>query len=161
MPYSTKQKQAAWRLANKAALSAKRKQRYAEHRQREREQMAAYYEKNRPAIIARSIRNNRQWTKENPKRAAELKRSYANVRRYGITPEQYDAMLLAQNGKCAICEEPPRSRMLAIDHDHATASVRELLCTNCNAMLGHARDRASVLNKAIAYLAKHKSRSAA
>jgi Recombination endonuclease VII len=64
--------------------------------------------------------------------------------RYGITEEQYDAMLLAQGNKCAICKKDEATcigngegrRRLAVDHDHATGAVRGLLCTPCNNSLG-------------------------
>lgn len=56
---------------------------------------------------------------------------------YGITPEDYDAMLASQNGVCAICERnDPRGQRLAIDHDHVTGAVRGLLCRACNTALG-------------------------
>lgn len=45
---------------------------------------------------------------------------------------QYDKMLAAQGGKCAICKRPPKSRRLAVDHDHKTGKVRGLLCFRCN-----------------------------
>ena len=44
----------------------------------------------------------------------------------------YDAMLAAQGGVCAICGNPPKTRRLHIDHDHKTGKVRGLLCFQCN-----------------------------
>lgn len=69
-----------------------------------------------------------------------------NVRRHGMTPEEYAQRLTAQGGGCAICGASEsrfpsgRVRRLDIDHDHAccpgTAScgscVRGLLCNGCN-----------------------------
>ena len=56
---------------------------------------------------------------------------------FGITPEQYDEMLLAQGGGCAICGRAcPTGRALAVDHDHETGIVRALLCVTCNRHLG-------------------------
>lgn len=51
---------------------------------------------------------------------------------YDLTPEQYDALLALQGGKCAICRARPKSKRLAVDHDHATGLVRGLLCSRCN-----------------------------
>jgi hypothetical protein len=59
-------------------------------------------------------------------RRAKLQRSF------GITVEQYDRMLRAQDGKCALCRRPPKSIRLAVDHDHRTGRVRGLLCFRCN-----------------------------
>ena len=53
--------------------------------------------------------------------------------KYGITEDEYTAMLEAQEGRCAICN---LERKLVIDHDHKTGKVRGLLCKPCNAMLG-------------------------
>lgn len=76
--------------------------------------------------------------------------------RYGITSEQYAEMLAAQGGRCAICRtESPggRKKMMSVDHCHSSNKVRGLLCTNCNAGLGHFRDDPDLLRAAVAYLA--------
>lgn len=49
---------------------------------------------------------------------------------YGITPAQYDALLRLQGGVCYICQRRPRTKRLAVDHDHKTGEVRGLLCAN-------------------------------
>jgi Recombination endonuclease VII len=72
---------------------------------------------------------------------------------YGITLEQYEFMLGAQGGACAICGEPEGLRggrlgtatlSLAVDHDHATGFVRGLLCSSCNQGLGMFKHKASL-----------------
>jgi len=60
---------------------------------------------------------------------------------YGLTSEQYDALLERQGGRCAICRAKPKSIRLAVDHDHGTGEVRGLLCSRCNHdLLGSAWD---------------------
>src|SRR2546428_9677 len=77
------------------------------------------------------------------------------LRMYGITPEQYDQMLLEQQGRCKICPRRPSKRKLNIDHCHKTGKVRGLLCWRCNQMLGYAGDQASVLRGGADYLERN------
>src|SRR5689334_16545850 len=43
------------------------------------------------------------------------------LRRFGLTPEEYDEMYTRQGGLCAICwKQCPTGRRLAVDHDHET-----------------------------------------
>lgn len=56
--------------------------------------------------------------------------------KFGITAEDYFAMLEAQDQKCALCAMPPVGKYrLAVDHDHKTGKVRGLLCIKCNSAL--------------------------
>jgi hypothetical protein len=72
---------------------------------------------------------------------------------YGLEPEQYKEMHKVQQGKCAICnEEPKTKRGLHVDHDHETGKVRGLLCHGCNVALGSFKEDVTLLNKAIEYL---------
>jgi hypothetical protein len=71
---------------------------------------------------------------------------------YGLTAEQYEALLAHQGGACAICAGERRYR-LNVDHDHATGAVRGLLCRRCNRLLRDVRDNAEVLEAAAYYLA--------
>lgn len=68
---------------------------------------------------------------------------------YGITPQQYDEMLAAQNGVCAACKGQPRQgRPLCIDHCHKTKKIRGLLCDACNVCAGHLESARSGLVRA-------------
>lgn len=84
-------------------------------------------------------------------RIKDVNRDGRRKREYGLTPEQYQALLVAQNHVCAICKDP-EALPLVIDHDHATGRVRGLLCNPHNWMLGHARDSKVVLLNASDYL---------
>lgn len=79
---------------------------------------------------------------------------------YGLTVEQYEAMIAAQNNLCAICGQPPSAkskyhRKLALDHDHETGAVRGLLCHTCNRSLAWLENR-QWFDKAMAYLHKYR-----
>lgn len=71
---------------------------------------------------------------------------------YGLTPEQYDALMEHQGGCCAICEGKRRYR-LNVDHDHTTGLVRGLLCRRCNKFLRDVQDNRKTLRAAHRYLA--------
>lgn len=71
---------------------------------------------------------------------------------YNITADEYAAILAAQDGACAICQQT-RSYRLNVDHCHASGQVRGLLCRLCNGrLLTAARDRPEVLRRAADYL---------
>lgn len=60
---------------------------------------------------------------------------------YGINAAEYDHLLELQGGRCAICRSRPKSKRLAVDHDHKSGAVRGLLCSRCNHdLLGSAWD---------------------
>lgn len=100
-----------------------------------------------------SAEGQREWAEKNPEKSRRL-RVVGNLRKYGLTPEKYDTMLAAQSGSCAICRRPDNEpfSMFAVDHDHGTGRVRGLLCTNCNVLIGHARDEPEILRSAAEYL---------
>ena len=81
--------------------------------------------------------------------------------RFGISPDEYNIMLTAQEGMCAICRQPERSvfkgvvRRLAVDHSHTTGKVRGLLCLRCNTGLGRFLDNPVLLRDAADYLSTH------
>ncbi len=87
-----------------------------------------------------------------------------NYNGFGIT--DFNAMVLAQNGVCACCGNPPsltngRSRRtntpprLFIDHDHVTGTVRGLLCNDCNMAFGYLHEDPERIIDLLAYALKH------
>lgn len=89
-------------------------------------------------------------------------RAYLLSKKYGLTTAQYGEMLEAQGGVCALCGKAQtivrfgRTVRLAVDHDHETGQIRQLLCHHCNAGLGAFQDDPNLLAKAIAYLERHR-----
>lgn len=76
-------------------------------------------------------------------------------RQYGLTKEQYDAKLAAQNYMCAICCTSEPAGGWHLDHNHSTGAVRDFLCGSCNRGLGLMREDIGTLLGAIAYVTKH------
>ena len=72
-------------------------------------------------------------------------------------------MAAEQDHKCAICGQPETEmrngivRHLAVDHDHVTGKVRQLLCQRCNKGIGTFNDDIELIFKAIEYLKKHRN----
>lgn len=88
--------------------------------------------------------------------AIQLEDRRENLRSYGISLEDYDAMFTAQGGCCAICKSEPVRRRLDVDHCHTTGVVRGLLCPKCNRGIGYFNDNPQLLAAAAAYVMPHK-----
>lgn len=89
-----------------------------------------------------------------PECARTARQFYYLERDYGVTAEQFSALLKRQGGLCAICGQPDRSakNILHVDHCHETCVVRGLLCHRCNIGLGHFQDDPALLTRAAEYL---------
>lgn len=110
----------AWYAKNRPRLLVHYKMRRDDpaNKAKRRAYTKLYYEKNRARIRLRD---------------KPLFRARALMSKYGLTPRQYDAMLLKQGGVCAIClQPPPAARNLAVDHNRGTGRIRGLLCYRCN-----------------------------
>lgn len=110
----------------------------------------------RPHVKASRKDECRKQYQRNP----DVQRRYWLKQHYGITLEQYNDLLVAQGGVCAICKGShkfvsrwgTKVRHLHIDHCHKTKKVRGLLCHHCNSAIGHFRDKVENLESAILYL---------
>ncbi|MET4187624.1 hypothetical protein ABIB86_000427 [Bradyrhizobium sp. JR1.7] len=96
--------------------------------------------------------------REERQKNPERDRKYMLRRFYKMTQADYDEMLLAQGGRCAICRTdkpgPEHYKFLCVDHDHTTGKVRGLLCSPCNVGIGNFSDDPSRLSMAAKYLLK-------
>lgn len=130
-----------------------------------RQSLYKWREQNREHYLA----YNRKWVKENPDKAkASRKRAYERAKssireksrnhhrkkKYGLSPEQYNAMFDAQNKTCAICKssEPFSKFGWHVDHCHVSGAVRGILCNRCNTSMGMAGDSIERLRAMIDYL---------
>lgn len=95
------------------------------------------------------------WREEQNIKARGRAQRYVQVKHfYGLSAEQYDAMVKAQNHVCPICLKKD-IRTLHIDHCHKTGKVRALICGRCNPGLGNFNDDPALLRRAAEYLEKY------
>lgn len=141
------------------------RQRYLANRERilerERERREAGGEKYRQ----RKNQDMRRLRLANPERYRQTHRRNRIKRKYGITLEEYEAILARG---CAICgstkgrvvgkrgEAPPPEPRLCLDHDHTNGKVRDALCHSCNTGLGSFADDPHRLRAAAEYLERHR-----
>tara|TARA_R110000782_G_scaffold120606_1_gene211603 strand:+ start:181 stop:609 length:429 start_codon:yes stop_codon:yes gene_type:complete len=93
---------------------------------------------------------------DNPEGLAARDRTANLKRTYGLSVLEWDAKFKKQQGVCAICSGTCVSgRRLAVDHNHSTGVIRDLLCGNCNGGLGKFLEKPELLLKAVEYLRKH------
>lgn len=78
--------------------------------------------------------------------------------KYGMAVADYDRLLAAQGGGCAVCEtplvrgNPNADNAPHVDHCHATSKVRGILCRLCNLAVGYLRDDPGRARGVAAYL---------
>lgn len=116
-----------------------------------------------PAVRAAAIANAAQWAAANPERLSAIrKRNQPNNHRkykYKLDRPRWDAMVLAQEGRCAVCGQPMVGKV-CVDHDHSCCPgektcgqcVRGLLDQHCNTGIGHLGESPERLRAAAAYL---------
>ena len=90
-------------------------------------------------------------------------RNYKLKHDFNISLDDYNKLMVEQNGVCAGCLKPFPHRNLGVDHNHKCCSgdkscgkcIRGLLCVKCNATLGMCEDSIPVLKRLIVYLEKY------
>lgn len=136
------------------------------------ERKLAYCKNRYPAIKERKLAINKLWNKNNKDKVACISKRWSiknkdkvrfnNWKRYGVLnrvgkPFSYPDYLKLyeeQCGKCKICltELQTTKRLFDVDHDHNNGIVRGLLCSPCNAGLGHFKDSITNLQNATKYI---------
>lgn len=96
-------------------------------------------------------------------RRDQIPELWNSLKRFGVTPTFYFAMLERQAHGCAICgtKAPGGQGRFHVDHDHSCRQrqgscrqcVRGLLCNWCNLGIGQLRDSAEIIARAARYLA--------
>lgn len=102
----------------------------------------------------------REYNKSNRQKINSYALKYRLRDNFNMEVSQYQDMLDAQDGKCAICLRSFTGMNLAVDHDHSCCPgktscgkcVRGLLCNSCNGALGMVADNVNTLRNMIQYL---------
>lgn len=146
--------QVAYRTANPEKVKAYYAARYAARQEEAKAYNKAYRAANLETIKAGQAiwrAANREELKAYRAANRKEKKAYAWKRKYGLSPEAYQLMLLEQKNACGICNEN-FSKYPNVDHCHKTGEVRGLLCGNCNKALGGFKDSLEILGRAKEYL---------
>jgi hypothetical protein len=92
--------------------------------------------------------------RSNKDRLHGSQRNYLLKHRYSIDAVTVEWLKLQQNSLCALCSSGQPEH---VDHDHATGSVRGILCFNCNRGIAKFAEDTEVMKQAISYLGIAKS----
>jgi hypothetical protein len=141
----------AYREKNKEKLKAIRQAYEKKNRDMLTEKHRLYYQANKERMDART----REYEEANKERLSEQRRNYQRLKKYGVTPEAFDAMVRATGGRCPCCKLPfstIRAMRPCVDHCHKSDTVRGVVCLTCNLLLGHAGDNPEILKACARYL---------
>lgn len=148
-----KERHHQWYLDNRDRIRAMHREYDRIHKEEKRARQRQRYVEKKSELLAK----NRAWRIKNKDRFTELNVKNHLKRKYGITIERYNEMVVNQNGMCEICRKTPEQikRKLDVDHNHSNGKVRALLCPRCNCALGHVNDDIELLQKMIDYIKKY------
>jgi isoleucyl-tRNA synthetase len=146
MPYKDPENQKKYHRNNRARKNELHRARRAARTQ---EKIKADLEIKRARYAARKEKITAKERERQTGIAPELRTALKRLKRYGISQEEYAALLTRQNFVCALCKlKPP----IDVDHCHDTGRVRGLLCRGCNVGLGQLGDCVEGLERGIIYL---------
>ena len=118
---------------------------------KEEKPLTEFYNKKYDCKVC-SKKASHQWKKDNKERDRISRQKSKLKAKYGMTLEQYEAMVEEQKGVCYICKNENPTRKLNVDHCHKTGKIRRLLCDKCNMTLGLINDSQELLKQFIFYL---------
>jgi len=129
------------------------RQYYADHKEERKAQARAYYSRHREerTLYSRTYRLGHEDQLRSYNHLYHKRNHLRN--RYGISVSDYNSVLAAQGGVCAICETADWGiQGPHVDHDHGSKEVRGILCNRCNRAIGLLHDRSGLAKAAAAYL---------
>lgn len=87
--------------------------------------------------------------------SVEARRAAYLRSKYGMTVEEYEIRIQAQQGMCLICRAEIDESNGAVDHCHNLGHVRGILCRRCNIGLGWFNDDPELVARATKYLVRN------
>ena len=102
----------------------------------------------------------RLYSKKNKKKRNQYSRFWKFKKKYGLSKEGYENLLIRQKNKCAICGSllSTDSRQIHVDHDHKTGKVRGIVHQSCNLTLGFSNENIETLKSVIRYIQRHSTK---
>lgn len=132
------------------------------YREKHREQLQDYFKEHYKTNKEAKIKYQQDYYQRNKEHVSKRMRERHLKLAYNLTSQQYLEMVVSQKNCCAICKKPEHRLLktgdvkpLSVDHNHVTGEVRELLCNDCNALIGFAKEDREILQNAISYLQNH------
>lgn len=129
------QYQREYRVANRDRILALKRERARKYRQEKRHD---------PEWMQRQRDNKRRYREANLPRVRLVNR----LRKHGLTVEGWNALWVAQEGRCYLCQRELSEDDTVVEHDHrccpqhasCSACQRGIACGACNAVVGFADD---------------------
>ena len=106
------------------------------------------YQKEGYKKLSEEVKQDRR--KKNPCNNFEWRKTHRLKSRYGLTTEDFSAMILEQQNKCKICGLDMKDPQ--VDHNHDTGKVRALLCRPCNTSLGMLKEDPQTIRNMLNYI---------
>lgn len=134
-----------------------RKKRTSEEIERDNQKHQESYERFLERHPNYEARRSARRKKADPNRIKEWRYRTHLRGRYGLTIDDYLAMLERQDGCCAMCKggQVGKRKRLIVDHCHVTGKVRELLCYKCNLIIGLLETTPELIQIGQEYIARH------
>lgn len=128
--------------------------------QKRKARLKVWKEKNRDKLREQD----RVYKEANKDRLAELRRTrykkdpqkqldYVRFRKYGISGDEFRAIVAKQNHQCPICLRNI-DKNFSVDHEHTTGKIRGIICNDCNLAMGNAGESSARLRAMADYLDK-------
>lgn len=118
-----------------------------------------FYTDNSPSNLLKKTSRCKDCCREYDRTHRHIARNTTYKAKYGITSIDVDKKIKSQNNKCPICQSVFSGtfghKSPNVDHCHKTGKIRDILCGDCNRVLGAVNEKISTLENMIKYIIKH------